>query len=230
MKISRKKKAIFEEWESALLDFYKFGDNTALDKFKIKYPNDFIYLRKMNMKRIAIKDTIEPLFIMGENVYWFTLTFNNTKDINSVEWKRKEAQRFLSTIAPLYLMVEEYGEHYTKRYHIHGFCVPYYSFTSDYEFLCAFNKWHSRTKLFRVKDTRYGLKKIKYISKYIVKDIPKIRRSKCMSKLYLFYKSIKRLKRSFPSLFYERLEEFYCSEITNYIIDEDFFYKLNCPF
>ena len=109
--------------------------------------------------------------------------------------------------------------------------MPYYSFTSDYEFLCAFNQWHSRTKLFKVKDSKYGLKKIKYISKYIVKDIPKIRRSKSMSKLYLFYKSIKRLKKSFPSLFYKRLEEFYGSEITlNSLIDDDYFYKLNCPF
>ena len=105
MRVSCQKKAIFEEWESALLDFYKFGDNTALDKFKIKYPNDFITLRKMNMKRTAIKDSIEPLFIMGEKVFWFTLTFNNIKDSNTVEWKRKEAQRFLNSIAPLYLIV-----------------------------------------------------------------------------------------------------------------------------
>lgn len=229
MKILSQKKAIFEEWESALLEFYKFGDNTALDKFKIKYPNDYIDLRKMNMKRIAIKDSIEPLFIMGESVYWFTLTFNNMKDSNSVEWKRKEAQRFLNNIAPMYLMVEEYGKG-NHRYHIHGFCVRKYSL-SESEFFVEFRKWHSRQNIRLYKDIKHCLKRIKYISKYIVKDIPKIRRSKCMSKLYLFYKSIKRLKRSFPSLFYQRFEEFYSSQITlNYLIDNEFFYKLNCPF
>ena len=230
MKISSQKKAIFEEWESGLLDFYKFGDNTALDRFKLKYPGDYIGLRKMNMKRIAIKDSIDPLFTMGESIYWFTLTFNDNKNNNSVEWKRKEAQRFLNNIAPMYLMVEEYGERNTKRYHIHGFCVRKYSL-SESEFFEAFSKWHSRRKLYLCKDLKRGLKRIKYISKYIVKDIPKIRRSKSMSKLYLFYKSIKRLRKRFPSLFYKRLEYFYNSEITlNYLIDDDYFYKLNCPF
>ena len=147
MKISSQKEAIFEKWESALLEFYKFGDDSSLNKFKLEYPNDYKDLRKMNMKRIAIKDSIEPLFIMGESVYWFTLTFNNNKDSNSVEWKRKEAQRFLNSIAPMYLMVEEYGEHNTKRYHIHGFCVRKYSF-SESEFFEAFSKWHSRRKLY----------------------------------------------------------------------------------
>lgn len=230
MKISSLKKSIFQEWENCLTEYYKFGDDSAMNKFKDKYPSDYSILRKMSLKRISIKDTIEPLFLLGESVFWFTLTFKNSKDSNSIRYKKEEAQNFLNSLCGLYLMVEEFGED-NNRYHIHGFCVPMYKFTSDYEFLCAFNTWHSRTKLFKIKNTSLGLKKIKYISKYIVKDIPKIRRSKGMSKLYNFYKSIKRLRRTFNCLFIDRLQEFYGSEITlNYLIDDEFFVNINCPF
>lgn len=230
MKISSVKKAIFEEWEKALSEYYRFGDDNAISKFANKYSDDYNILRRMNLKRIAVKDTIEPLFMVGEDVYWFTLTFNNRKDINSVEWKRKEAQKFLGSIAPLYLMVEEYSENRTKRYHIHGFCIRKYSLTED-EFFNEFRKWHSRQNIRLYKDIKQCLKRVRYITKYIVKDIPKIRRSKGMSKLFNYYKSIKKLRSSFPTLLIDRLVQFYNSEITlNYLVDDDFFYKLNCPF
>lgn len=212
MKISIEKKAIFEKWENCLMEFYKFGDNTALLKFQNDYPEDFITLRRMNLKRIAIKDSIEPLFLVGEPVYWFTLTFNNIKDSNSVLWKRKEAQAFLNKIAPVYLMVEEYGKTNTKRYHIHGFCVRKYELSEE-EFFMRFREWHSRQNIKMCTDLKKGLKKVKYLSKYIVKDVPQLRRSKSMAKLYAYYKSIKNLKRSFPTLFIDRLYDFYGKNI-----------------
>lgn len=230
MKISSVKKAIFEEWENALSEYYRFGDDNAISKFANKYSDDYTILRRMNLKRIAIKDTIEPLFLIGEHVYWFTLTFNNEKDSNSVEWKRKEAQKFLGSIAPLYLMVEEYSEKHTKRYHIHGFCVRKYSL-SEYEFFNEFRKWHSRQNIRLYKDIKQCLKRVRYISKYIVKDIPKVRRSKGMSRLFNYYKSIKKLRRNFNTLMIDKLVQFYNSEITlEYLIDNDFFYKLNRSF
>ena len=166
MKISREKKAIFEEWENCLIEFYKFGDNSRMLKFENDYPQDFIILRRMNLKRIAIKDSIEPLFLLGEPIYWFTLTFNNDKNNNTVVSKRKEAQKFLGAIAPLYLMVEEYSEKHTKRYHIHGFCVRNYSLNEE-EFFNEFRKWHSRQNIKLYKDLSKCLKRIRYITKYI---------------------------------------------------------------
>lgn len=218
MKIDSVKKAILEEWEKCLFEFYSFGDNTRLNKFAKIHTEDFNILRRMNLKRLSIKDTIEPILLLELPLYWITLTFNDKKDNNTELYKLKEAESFLNELSPLWLIVEEYGE-VNKRYHVHGFICRKMNITEE-EFFKRFSKWHSRRNLYKINTLKSGLKRVKYISKYIVKQVPHLRRSKNMSRLYAFYKSIKKLRRSFPSLLEDRLNYYFDDNLL-----ENFYFK-----
>lgn len=201
------KSAIFEEWLKAEKEYYMFGDDYGIKKFSKNYPTEYSTYRKMSLKRIAIKDTIEPIFVLDLPLYWITLTFNNKKDKNSELYKLKETKSFLNEISPLWLVIEEYGED-NKRYHIHGFICPKMNISRE-KFFSKFRNWHSRQKIIELKNVNSGLKRVKYLSKYIVKQVPHLRRSRDMSKLFNFYKSIKKLRKNFPSLLEDRLNYYF---------------------
>lgn len=187
---------IRKEYVTALYNCQS-GYRLLLDAFKAKYPKEFRLINVMYRKRVAIKESLEVLEMLEEPIYWFTLTYNNDKDINAIETKRKEAQKFLNKISLSYLMIEEFGED-KQRYHVHGFlCFKYgYGFED-------FSKWHSRRKIYQLKENKDFKKKIHYLTNYSVKSIPRIRRSKTLSTLYTYYKSNKSLSKHFPSVFKE---------------------------
>lgn len=183
-------KAILKEYNLAL-HYNCLGDSTLLESFKLKYPIEFNIMDKMYRRRTDLIDTLDALKFTNEPIYWFTLTFKNEKDINKIESKRKEAQRFLNNIAPVYIMIEEYSKKNTERYHIHGFLI----FKWGYGFN-NFKQWHSRQNLLLLNDDNYR-QKVKYLTKYTVKDVPRLRRSKMCVKLYQAYKRVKKFRTYF---------------------------------
>ena len=184
--------AIRKEYLNALYNFQS-GSKDLMPLFISKYPKEYKLIMTMYRKRTELNNTIEVMKLLNEPIYWFTLTFNNDKNSNTIETKRKEAQRFLNRICSVYVMVEEYGEE-NERYHIHGFlCFKYGYGVFD------FMQWHSRED---IRELKTGIKKqVKYLTDYTSKSVPRIRRSKSLSALNTYYKKYKRLYKLFPSTF-----------------------------
>lgn len=176
------------------------GHTELLDKFKVEHKEEFNLFSKMYRKRTSIKSTLEVMYDMNEPVYWFTLTFNNKLDLNSVETKRKYACRFLKEIAPIYLMVEEYGED-NGRYHIHGFLV--FKYGCGFE---DFRKWPSRQKLEEIKEDKCK-KKTRYLTNYTCKSVPRIRRSKQLVQFFNYYTKHKKFSECFPNVYEENIRK-----------------------
>lgn len=191
---------LLREWRNAVYNSAN-GYHKLVEDFKQAHEEEYKLITSMYRKRTALRDCTDIMRELNEPIYWFTLTFKNDKDANKVETKRKEAERFLNRLAACYVLVEEYGED-NDRYHLHGFLV----FKYGYGFL-DWQQWHSRQKLEEI--SGYKLKtKIKYLTKYAVKSVPRIRRSKTMSQLCNFYNSHKGFKRCFPELYLDKFHKF----------------------
>lgn len=182
---------IRKEYLTALYNLQS-GSKDLMPLFISKYPNEYKLITTMYRRRVDLNDTLQVMKLLNEPIYWFTLTFNNEKDTNSIETKRKDAQRFLNRICSVYVMVEEYGED-NGRYHIHGFlCFKYgFGFTD-------FVEWHSRQKIIELDNAN---KRIKYLTNYMEKQAPRIRRSKSLSVLYAYFKKHKKMYKLFNSTF-----------------------------
>ena len=198
-------KTIIKEYDNALWTSIN-GHPQALEDFKNNHSEEYKIITAMYRKRVAINDTLRAMSYLNEPMYWFTLTFNNTKDNNSVEWKRKEAQYFLNEIAPVYVMVEEYGED-NNRYHIHGFLI--FRYGKSWE---DFRLWHSRQSIEELTEKKIR-KKVRYLTKYAVKSVPRIRRSKMASNLYTSFLKHKVLTHHFECLMKETMKEVVDSKI-----------------
>lgn len=183
--------SILKEWNNAVANSCFGGSQEPLKRFKEEHIEAYKLITAMYRKRVAIKESLDIMEDMNEPIYWFTLTFNNDKDSNTIETKRKEAEKFLNSMCLCYLMVEEYGED-NGRYHIHGFlCFKYgYGFVD-------FTSWHSRQKIELLEEDKKKKKKVRYLTKYAVKSVPRIRRSKSLSLMYNYYKNKKRIRKGF---------------------------------
>ena len=184
-------KEIRKEYISALYNL-QFGSKSLMADFIAKYPSEYKLITTMYRRRCDLTDTLETMRLLKEPIYWFTLTFNNEKDTNNIETKRKDAQRFLNRMCSVYVMVEEYGED-NGRYHIHGFLCFKYGFG-----FADFVQWHSRQKIIELDN---GNKRIKYLTDYSSKQAPRIRRSRSLSALYTYFKKHKRMYKLFNSTF-----------------------------
>ena len=197
--------SILKEWQQAVINS-QFGYHVSVLEFQKRHPEEYKLISAMYRKRVVLKDCLAVMQEMNEPIYWFTLTFNNKKDLNNITSKRKDAQRFLNRLCICYVMVEEFGED-NGRYHIHGFlCFKYgYGFVD-------FVEWHSRQKIELMEDYKLK-KKVRYLTKYAVKQVPRIRKSKTMVKLVTFMKSKKSYKRNFPSLYEEDYKQLVASVV-----------------
>ena len=182
---------IRKEYLNALYNL-QFGSKSLMADFIKKYPSEYKLITTMYRRRCDLTDTLETMKLLNDVIYWFTLTFNNDKDKNNIETKRKDAQRFLNRICSVYVMVEEYGED-NGRYHIHGFLC----FKFGYGFV-DFTEWHSRQKIVELDSAN---KRIKYLTDYSSKQAPRIRRSKSLSVLYAYFKKRKRMYKHFKETF-----------------------------
>lgn len=199
--------SILKEWSSAVYNSCFHGNGEPIKSFKEKHREEYKLITAMYRKRVAINETLDIMEDMNEPIYWFTLTFNNDKDSNLVETKRKDAEKFLNSMCQCYLMVEEYGED-NGRYHIHGFLCFKYGFG-----FVDFTSWHSRQKIELLNEEKKKKKKVRYLTKYAVKSVPRIRRSKTLSKLYMFYRHKKVLRKSFYSTYLEGFKTYVASVV-----------------
>lgn len=155
-------------------------DGYYMKKFKELYPKEYYFLNSHFRLRTEMNRDTKIMAKLGL-LHWFTLTFNNEKDSCLITTKRKQATSFLNDLFISYEMVEEYGSE-NERYHIHGFGVFREGKGFD-----DFRQWHSRQKIEEITDEKIR-SKIKYLTKYAVKDLPRIRRSKSLCYLVNHYK------------------------------------------
>lgn len=184
---------IKREWFRALLLDSANLNNNATKAFKLNHNEEYNLLHSFYRLRHELNEDISLMSSVG-SVHWFTLTFDNKHDKSLVSSKRKSATRFLNDIFLFYEMVEEYGED-NNRYHIHGFGV----YREDKGFR-DFIKWHSRTKIQDLSEKTLK-KKVMYLTKYAVKSLPRIRRSKNLCYLRNENRRFKALKSSFPTCY-----------------------------
>ena len=184
------KETIKREWFRALSLDRDNLTNEYTKAFKCLHEEEYNLLHSFYRLRHDLNFDIELMSKVGP-CHWFTLTFDNKRDKSLVSSKRKAATRFLNDIFLLYEMVEEYGED-KGRYHIHGFGV----FREGKGFK-DFIKWPSRTKIQDL--SIVGLyKKVKYLTKYAVKSLPRRRRSKTLVYLTTKNKRYKTFSKCFP--------------------------------
>jgi len=164
-----------------------------MKEFIKEYPLEYKRLSAVHRKRVAINSNVEAMKTLGEVLYFGTLTYDNVKDQNKIETKRKEAFAYLNSLFEFVLLVEEYGEE-KERYHVH--------FVGNFKENRTFNDfvegWHSRQNLRVLREDEHISS---YLCKYMSKQLPRIRRNKKLIALEREYHKRKGLKRSFPMLF-----------------------------
>lgn len=185
-------KELTKEYLDALAN-QQNGCNEPMNRFKANHKEEYKLITTQYRRRTDLNDTLKVMDMLNDCIYWFTLTFKNSKDKNSVNSKRQEAQRFLNRICSVYVMVEEFGED-KGRYHVHGFLCFRYGYGFE-----DFRQWHSRQKLEALENN--AKKKIRYLTDYSIKQAPRLRRSKSLSVLYTYYKKKKRMSKIFPKAF-----------------------------
>lgn len=163
---------IKKEWYDALSKDSLFLTNKYTKEFRERHEDLYCLFHSFYRLRVELKKDVESMRFIGD-VQWLTLTFDNKHDKNMIATKRKQATRFLNELFLCYVMVEEYGED-NNRYHIHGFGV--YRDNKSFE---DFRKWPSRQKIETMNEVK-ARKKIKYLTNYMIKSIPRLRRSKNM--------------------------------------------------
>jgi len=182
-------KELINEWYNALsLDSFQLV-NTHVSAFKKEHPDIYYLFHSFYRLRHELNEDIKLMSHVGL-VQWFTLTFDNKHDKSLVSSKRKSATRFLNDLFLCYTIVEEYGED-NNRYHIHGFGVY-----RDNKSWCDFCKWHSRNKIETMNEERLK-RKVKYLTNYTIKSLPRLRRSKNMVYLRNRVKLSKTYKKNF---------------------------------
>lgn len=185
---------LLREWSHALLSNSGGCNNLATERFKAQHGEVFRYLHSFYRLRCELNADLMLLSSLGFEIQWFTLTFDNKRDKSLVSSKRKSATRFLNSLFLCYLIVEEYGED-NQRYHIHGFGVY-----RDQKSFDDFRKWPCRQKIETLPIAKLRTK-IKYLTKYAVKSLPRLRRSRGMSLLHKTHKRYKRLKNGFKECY-----------------------------
>lgn len=182
-----------KEWFEALSKDSLFLTNQYTKAFREKHEDLYCLFHSFYRLRVELNKDIESMSCVGD-IQWFTLTFDNKHDKSMITSKRKSATRFLNDLFLCYVMVEEYGED-NNRYHIHGFGVY-----RDNKSFVDFRKWYSRQKIETMNGDK-ARKKIKYLTNYMVKALPRLRRSKNMVFLRNRYIKAKHMKTNFKGCF-----------------------------
>ena len=153
-------------------------NSSKLNDLKIQYPGEFSLISRMHHKRTKIRKNIECLYELGKlinkKVYFGDLTYDNKHNVNKETYKRKEAFEHFNSVFSAFFVVEEYGE-LNDRYHVH-----YVGIFKDDKTFKEFHSWHSFSWAEPVISVR---KTSQYLCDYMVKQVPRIRRSKNMIKI-----------------------------------------------
>ena len=177
----------YDEWRNAIYNAQS-GHTQSVNNFKSKYPELFKHISSMLRKRTKLKSIIEAYKTISEYIYWGSLTWDNEHNDLEEKTKRKQALRFFDKFFKLYTFVEEYGEE-NGRYHIHFLGVLR---DKDITYESMYSCWHSRSEIECLKPYQCS-KKVKYLTKYCVKQVPRVRMDKRSVKLLKQHKRYKHM-------------------------------------
>lgn len=164
---------ILKDWNNTLCNVGA-GHFNAMADFKSLYPEEYKFLNSMLEKRKKIRRNVKAMRTMSDYIYWGTLTYDNEFNDLLETTKRKQALTFLNKHFVCWLLVEEYGTK-SGRYHIHFLAIKEYACEVNYEVMRS--DWHSFIEIERIPKWKQE-RKIKYLTNYITKNIPRIRRNK----------------------------------------------------
>ena len=178
----------YQEWRNAIYNAQD-GKYKSIKEFQENYPELFRHISAMLRKRTKLKSTLEAYKSISDYVYWGALTWDEEHNDLSEKVKRNQALRFFDKFFKLYTFVEEYGEE-NGRYHIHFLGVLR---DKNITYETMYSCWHSRCEIECLRPYECN-KKIKYLTKYVVKQVPRIRMNKRSIKLVKDYKRYKHMK------------------------------------
>lgn len=173
--------------QSVIREYYNavrmssLGEYDFMKDFQRMHPLEFRRFSAVHRKRTRIKHCIAAMKIISEEVYFGTLTFNERKNVNKIQTKRKEAFKKLNAIFEYFVLVEEFGEE-NGRFHVHFIGT----FKEDHNFNDLRRIWHSRQNLRKLRDNENVSQ---YLCKYMSKDLPRVRCNKPLVRLEKGYKS-----------------------------------------
>ena len=148
------------------------GSNISMNAFRMAHPQEYAVINAMYHKRVKVKKDIDCMLGLSRNkVYFGTLTFDSVNDSKSERTKRKQAWRHLNDCFSMVLVIEENGTD-KGRYHIHF--VGVFKDGKDFN---DFFKWNGREQIERVRSKK---KVARYLCDYVVKQVPRLRRNKCL--------------------------------------------------
>lgn len=176
----------YQEWKNAVL-CAQSSNSYGLKIFKDKYPDLYRHMMSMLNKRTKISNTLKAFMSVCPFVYWGDLTFNEEEDIKELGAKRKQVRRFLDKFFKVYLYVEELGEE-GERWHVHYLGLLKEGVKYDE----MRSHWHSFIQIECLYKYYEVKKKIKYVTKYAVKQVPRIHMNTRAIQLCKDYKRHKR--------------------------------------
>lgn len=182
--------------EQSKRDFYFYclkkrnnGVYYPLDKFKEWFPKDFRTLQTILNKRSIIKEDLTIMKTISKRVVFGSLTFSEKNLLPREDLMKRKAQRYLDKCLTLYDIVEEHGT-LKGRYHVHYLGI----LKDNLTYIDFHNGWEDISYIEAVKSSKKDIKKVsKYLCDYVVKQVPKIRRTKQFTKVKKLYKEYTKL-------------------------------------
>ena len=157
------------------------GYNDLMLCFKKEHGELWYMINTMYHKRKVLRENMKAMQdICLEPLVFGALTYDEEHDKQNIETKRKQATRHLSKYFDAYLFVEELG-HDNERYHIHFIGT----LKKDIQYLDFCNAWHSRAQIEKVISRKNT---INYLTDYVVKQVPRIRRNKKLITIFNHWK------------------------------------------
>lgn len=196
----------YKEWNDAVL-CASCSNSYGLKLFKERYPDLYRHMTSMLNKRTKISNTLKAFMSISPFVYWGALTFNEEEDKKDLGAKRKQVRRFLDKFFKVYLYVEELGSE-NERFHIHFLGLLK---DSDIKYVDMYSCWHSRVEMECLYKYYEVKKKIKYVTKYCVKQVPRIHMNARAIKLCKDYK----LKRHWERLGFKCFSSRYLDSVSD---------------
>ena len=170
---------LMQEYFSALYNLQN-GNNAPMKLFKEKHRELYSRVNANYHKRKIIRENVYAMKMVSKNIVFGALTYNeenNKKDLNT---KRKQGVRHLNKYLACFIFVEELGSLH-ERYHLHFIGI----LKNDVSYLDFCNAWHSRAQIEKVISIK---RSVNYLTDYVVKDAPRIRRNDAMIELHNRYK------------------------------------------
>lgn len=168
-------KELLEEYYNALWSDTFNKTHWCVQGYKERHPEEYSLLCAFHRKRTELKKDVRIMQEYCSTLFFFTLTFDETKDKNLISSKRKEAFNFCNSLFALFVLVEEEGE-LNGRYHIHGIGA-----LREDKTMTDFYNWHSREDIKLLDGDCKISASVRYLTNYLSKSVPRLRRNRRLS-------------------------------------------------